>query len=116
LKAQFTIGPTIISNPYHVTALKNFNKSLATHFVDLVEEMKSAIPEYFPEKIVDGKAEWVPLNIFNTSLPFVCRTSNRTFVGDVCRNPDWININIKYTLDVVIGAQIISLFPNFLQP
>lgn len=118
LKAQYTIGPTIISNPYQVTALKNFNKNLAGHFLELVEEMKMAFPIHFPSKIsaAGGESEWVPVKVFAAALPLVCRTVNRPLVGEVCRDPDWIKINIKYTMDVIIGAQIISLFPGFLQP
>ena len=114
------MGRTIVSNPYHVAALKKYNKDLASHFMELVDEMKLAFPTYFPSKLAekDGEPspEWVPVKVFSVALPFVCRTSNRTFVGEVCRHPEWIEINIKYTMDVVIGALIISLFPNFLQP
>lgn len=114
------MGPNIISNPYHVNALKNFNKSLSTHFLELVEEMKMAFPIYFPlspsSSSPGDKAEWVPVKVFAAALPLVCRTGNRPLVGEVCRHPSWIDINIKYTMDVVIGAQIISLFPNFMQP
>jgi hypothetical protein len=109
------MGPTIVPNNYHVAALKNFNKELSSHFLEVADEMKMAAPTYFPAKFADGKPEWVPVKVLSTALPFVCRSSNRAFVGDVCRHPDWINMNIKYTMDVVIGAQIISLFPNFLQ-
>jgi hypothetical protein len=105
------MGPNIISNRYHVRAVKNFNKSLASHFTEMVDEMKMALPVYFPEK-----PDWVPVKLLPALLPLVCRITNRAFIGDVCRHPDWIEINIKYTIDVIIAAQIISLFPNFLQP
>lgn len=112
------MGPTILSNPYHILAIKNFNKDLASHFMELVDEMKLAAPEYFPTKLAeDGKPDWVPVKVFATSLPFVCRCTNRTFVGEtICRLPEWIQLNIKYTIDVFLGAQLISLFPTFLQP
>jgi hypothetical protein len=82
----------------------------------MVDEMKLAFPIYFPGKFTDGKPDWVPVKVKPTSLLMISRTVNRVFVGDLCRHPDWININIKYTIDVVVGAQIISLFPKFLQP
>jgi hypothetical protein len=117
LKVSYTVGPTMISNKLHVTALKEFNKSLSKHFRELVDEMKLAFPVYFPVNITDGKPDWVPVKVYQTALPMLCRTTNRMFVGeDLCKHPDWININIKFTMDVVIGAQIISLFPEFLQP
>jgi hypothetical protein len=110
------MGPTILSNPCHVIALKNFSKNLSIIFPDLIDEMKMAFPIYFPERLTDGKPDWVALKMHPTSLPAVCRIINRFLVGDLCRHPDWIDINVKYTMDVVIGAQIISLFPEFLQP
>ena len=93
--------------------MKNFNKNLSGHFEDFIDEMKRAFPIYIPR---DDSGGWVPIKMFKTALPLVCRTSNRAFVGEVCRDEEWIEVNIKYTMDVVIGAQIISLFPNFLQP
>ena len=32
------------------------------------------------------------------------------------RDPDWIDLNIQYSADVVIGAAIIRLFPDLLKP
>ena len=68
-------------------------------------------------------------------LKIVCRTSNRVFVGlplceyDVIqeafvlympfllgRDPDYRQLNEQFTINVVIGARIINLFPKFLRP
>ena len=32
------------------------------------------------------------------------------------RDPDWVNLNIEFTLDVVKAAAIISFFPKFMAP
>ena len=73
--------------------------------------------------------------MFGSVQKVVCRTSNRVFVSlPLCegprdlpslsfltlivlgRDPDWIDLNIQYTLDVFRGAAIIRLFPDSLKP
>lgn len=34
----------------------------------------------------------------------------------VGRDTDWMNLNLRYTLDVVQGAHAIRRFPGFLAP
>lgn len=114
------MGPTILSNPTYRAALKNFNNNLASHYVDMVDEMKLACSVYFPTKFmeVNGKptADWVPVKVFFAVQSFMCRSSNRVFVEDLCRNPNWIELSVKYMLQSFIGAQFIAFFPTFLQP
>jgi hypothetical protein len=49
-------------------------------------------------------------------MKVVSRASNRLFVGlPLCRDEDWINLTTNFTINVVISANIINLFPNFLK-
>ena len=44
------------------------------------------------------------------SFPFV-------FTGiPLGRDPDWIDLNIRYTIDVIKGSIIVALFPKLLKP
>jgi len=50
-------------------------------------------------------------------LGIVARISNRVFVGlPLCRVPDYIDLNIRFTLDVVKTAFIFSMLPALLRP
>lgn len=69
-------------------------------------------------------------------MQVVCRTSNRLFVGlPLCgycnrpvsqnvlrvdistgRDPDYIKLNIQFTIEVAMAAQGINLFPDLLKP
>jgi len=50
-------------------------------------------------------------------MKIVSRTSNRIFVGPPkCRDPEYMALNVQFTIDVVLGFQIINLFPPFLKP
>lgn len=47
----------------------------------------------------------------------VCRASNRVFVGlPLCRDLDWIDLNVEFAMDVLKGVLIAQLFPAFLRP
>ena len=78
--------------------------------------------------------EWVAVPMYKTSMPIVARTTNRTFVGlPLCeprrialgsmltkilpgRDPDYIELNIQFTIDVTITAGLINIFPDFMKP
>ena len=47
----------------------------------------------------------------------VSRTSNRLFVGvPLCRDPDYRDLNIEFTVDIMIASNILQLFPQFMKP
>ena len=71
----------------------------------------------------------------DTMMKVVGRTSNRIFVGlPLCtwlpfitlilflsfalagRNPDYVDLNVKFTVDVIKTGMILNMFPNFLKP
>jgi len=47
----------------------------------------------------------------------VCRVTNRLFVGlPLCRDPDYIALNVQFAIDLVTTGTIINTFPAFLRP
>jgi hypothetical protein len=57
-------------------------------------------------------AEWLTVPAFDTMMQIVCRTSNRLFVGlPLCRDPDFIKLNVDYAMDVIIAGQMINMLP-----
>jgi len=50
-------------------------------------------------------------------MKVVCRASNRIFVGlPLCRNPDFMGLNVQFTVDIVKTAFILRMVPDFLKP
>lgn len=68
-------------------------------------------------------------------MKIISQTSNRIIVGaPTCkppsqdfkctqalhfhagRDPEYMALNIQFAIDVMIGAKVINLFPNFLKP
>ncbi|EGN93634.1 hypothetical protein SERLA73DRAFT_189361 [Serpula lacrymans var. lacrymans S7.3] len=114
LKVEYTLGHEVHHNPYHVSVIRSqLTRNLAARFSDIRDEIAVS----FDDIIKPKGDEWVSVPGLNTIMQVVCRTSNRLFVGlPLCRDPDWMDLNIKFTLDVVKGGMIINLFPAFMAP
>ena len=84
---------------------------------------------------VERISEWKSVHALGAIRKVVCRTSNRLFVrlplcmpifslcwscftplGMTGRDTNWMNLNLRYTLDVVGAANAIRGFLGFLAP
>ncbi|PBK90633.1 cytochrome P450 [Armillaria gallica] len=60
--------------------------------------------------------DWVEIPAYETVLQIVCRASNRMFVGlPVCRNREYIKLNINYTIEIFTLFYIINFLPRVLK-
>ena len=93
-----------------------------------------SISSSFPCAIHEGleHPEWKSVPALSSAQKVVCRTTNRVFVGlPLCepsplsfafiscalgRDPEWIDLNIQYTIDVMTGGAVLGLFPDLLKP
>ncbi|KAF8844183.1 cytochrome P450 [Paxillus ammoniavirescens] len=114
LKLDYTMGHDIHHNPYHVAIIRSqLTRNLATLYPDIRDEIVTAF-----EDTLDLRGnEWKSVPALQAVQQVVGRTSNRIFVGlPLCRDPDWIDLNIQFTLDVVKGGVIIGFFPKIFAP
>jgi|ERR1700761_1103887 len=110
LQTDHLFGKTTFSNPYHADVVRHqLTRNLAALFPDMMEEMRASFSDEIPDS--DG---WVSVKAHEAFMRAICRISNRTFVGlPLCRNKDFVELNIKYTVDVAISSQILRFFPKF---
>ncbi|KAL0578382.1 hypothetical protein V5O48_003603 [Marasmius crinis-equi] len=115
IKANYTIGPTALRDPYHIDAVRTpLTRNIGARFDDVSDEIAAAFEDNFPKG--DGE-EWTPLRVTRPIQNVVVRASNRLLVGlPLCRNTDYCDLNIRFTIDVMTDAILISLFPKFLHP
>uniref|UniRef100_A0A0W0EXE4 Cytochrome P450 n=1 Tax=Moniliophthora roreri TaxID=221103 RepID=A0A0W0EXE4_MONRR len=114
LKAIYTIHPKLDTNPYHIDIIRTpLTRNIGARFADIRDEIIAAFNDNIPIK----ENEWVEIPAVKAVLNIVVRTSNRVFVGlPLCRDPDYCDLNINFTLSVGINAALIGLFPKFLHP
>ncbi|KIJ09985.1 hypothetical protein PAXINDRAFT_86692 [Paxillus involutus ATCC 200175] len=114
LKMEYTLGHDVHHNPYHVAIIR---LQLTRNIGVLCPDMKDETVVAF-EEILDLRGnEWKSVPALQAVQKVLCRTSNRIFVGlPLCRNSDWVDLTVNFTLDVVKGAVMIGLFPNAMAP
>ncbi|KAK0230008.1 cytochrome P450 [Armillaria nabsnona] len=110
--ADYILDPSTRLDPYHIGVVRGaFTRNIASCSADVQDEIKAAFNDNIPMT-----EDWVEIPAFETILQIVCRASNRMFVGlPLCRNPEYIKLNINYTMELSIFSTIINLFPTVLK-
>ncbi|KAK7460913.1 hypothetical protein VKT23_008841 [Stygiomarasmius scandens] len=113
IQADYTVGKATMLNNYHMDVVRTtLTRNIAVRFSDIRDEIITAFSEEIPVS-----HEWTALPALATVMRVVCRTTNRLLVGlPLCREPDYIRLNIEFTIDVFKAARIINLFPDLLKP
>ncbi|KAF7360043.1 hypothetical protein MVEN_00732100 [Mycena venus] len=114
LQSDWTMGPEITKNPYHAVAIRgSLTRNLGRCFPQVRDEIFHAFDDVLG---LDGK-DWKLIQVLPTTMQVVARTSNRLFVGlPLCRDPEYLQLNIDYTVTIFTRGQMIGLMPNFLKP
>ncbi|KAF8913740.1 cytochrome P450 [Gymnopilus junonius] len=113
-QSDYMIGPQIRLDPYHVAIVRTpLTRNLGSRFADIKDEISAGFAD-----LIHAKAnEWISINVYRSIMQIVCRTSNRLYVGlPLCRDPDYMELNQQFTIDVIEGGRIINMFPLFLKP
>ncbi|KAF5372482.1 hypothetical protein D9758_005286 [Tetrapyrgos nigripes] len=99
---------------YLINAVRNkVTRDIAPSFEDVQDEIQAA----FSDEIHIKGEEWVPVRVNKTSIRVISRTSNRLFVGlPLCRDSNYRDLNIEFTVDIMIGLSILQLFPDIMKP
>ncbi|KAJ3904615.1 cytochrome P450 [Lentinula edodes] len=114
MQSDYTLGLPARVDTYQVEVVRTpLTRNLAARFDDLRDEIRAAFADEIPAK----DTEWMKVPMLYTVMKIVSRTSNRYFVGlPLCRDPDYINLNIEYTIDAFNGAKTLQRFPTVLKP
>lgn len=115
-QGDYTFSPSVFDNTYTIPIMRNgFTRSLPSIFPSILDELKVALGEFTTANCAGD--DWSTVKAMDLSLHVIGRASNFSFVGlPLCRNKDYMNIMLKYTIDVMVGAHIIGLFPKLLKP
>ncbi|KAJ7445901.1 cytochrome P450 [Mycena latifolia] len=114
LQSDYTMGQEITTNPYHAAAIRG---SLTRNLARCFPEVRDEIVHAFDDVLALNDKEWKQLHVLPSIMQVVARTSNRLFVGlPLCREQEYLDLNITYTVTIFTRGQIISLLPWFLRP
>ncbi|KAK0448923.1 cytochrome P450 [Desarmillaria tabescens] len=113
LQMNHTMGYSLCVDPYHAEVVRGaLTRNIATRFADVHDGIKAAFEDNIPMT-----EDWIEVSAYQTVLQIVCRVSNRMFIGlPICRDPDYIKLNIDFTIGVFVYSRIINLFPRIFKP
>ncbi|GME27846.1 putative cytochrome p450 [Neofusicoccum parvum] len=79
---------------------------------DLRQESEATVLDHLGEP-----KEWTELTLKHFILEYVARLSTRIFLGpELCRNREWLDIFIGYTVDAFLAVHELRGYPSFLRP
>ncbi|PNY27043.1 Cytochrome P450 [Tolypocladium capitatum] len=99
--------------PMLVAAVKAYlTPSLPKLLPSLWHEAQAAVDREMPEA-----KEWTEVNINSILLRIIATVSGRVFVGpELCRNEQYMDAAINYTLDIISARQAVKLLRPWLRP
>ncbi|KAI0654469.1 cytochrome P450 [Cubamyces menziesii] len=114
LQTRYTLGQDVHHNTYHIDIIREkLTRSIPTILSDVIDELALAVGEHIPTR--DGS--WVRVNVLQKARDIIARASNRVFVGlPACRNTEFLDLAVSFTLDVVQDRATINRFPNLVKP
>ncbi|KAF8446215.1 cytochrome P450 [Boletus edulis BED1] len=114
IQIEYSLGHGVHHNPYHASVIRlNLTRNLEVLYPHIRDEIVTS----FTDLLDLSENEWKSVPAFSIIQKIVCRTTNRAFTGlPLCRDPDWIDLNIRCTVDMIAGGVIIGLFPKFMRP
>lgn len=107
------VTPAILKDPYHEHIVhKNLARNLNAVVPDLNDEVCRDVDGVFGTE--DG---WRSVNVLDALMRLVPQITNRMLVGEpLCRNDDYLNNMLGFTMDVIRGMLGFALFPQILHP
>ncbi|KAK7049973.1 hypothetical protein VNI00_005404 [Paramarasmius palmivorus] len=131
LQIEYTLGKSLHRDPYQVAVVRGpLTRNIAARFLDVQDEIKASFNDLIPAK--DGTwsdesiekrtlnlqhlPEWVPVNLNDTIMHVITLQVIALFIPGIGLTLAKQDLNIKFTIQVVLSGQLISLFPEFMKP
>ncbi|KAI0673763.1 cytochrome P450 [Trametes maxima] len=114
IQLKHTLNPDIEGDPYHVDIIKEkLTRSVPAILPDVIDELNLAVPQHIPAK----GDEWLEVHVMSAMQQIIARASSRVFVGlPACRDQEYLDLSISFTIDVIKDRTVVKLFPEFLKP
>lgn len=113
MQIRYTLGADTEDDPYHVDIIKEkLTRSVPAILPEVIDELTLAVPQHIPAKT----DEWLEVPVMTAMQQIIARASNRVFVGlPVCRDQEYLDLSISFTIDIVKDKTIVKFFPEFMR-
>lgn len=128
LQTRYTVSPIVEAEKFHFHIVKtHLTPNLENKIDDLRDEIKLSfgdeignptgeIPDPVNQRPFLIYVDWTAVVKSRAAHRIATRTANRLLVGaPLCRNEEYLDMSIKYTIDVFGGADKLRAWPKFLR-
>ncbi|KAI9465132.1 cytochrome P450 [Lactarius psammicola] len=114
LQFEYTMDLLNLDDQYHVDIVRSkLTRNIAVTFKEVRDELIRSLETSIP---VHGD-DWVKVPAKETMQRVISATTNRVLVGSpLCRDPDYLTLNMNFAVNVVKTATVISMFPKLFRP
>ncbi|KAF4626773.1 hypothetical protein G7Y89_g11385 [Cudoniella acicularis] len=105
----WTMGMGVAYNHYHTPIVRT----------KLTQKIQNLVPILFPEvsATFDRLVGASPVCLYDINVQAIARVSSKAFVGDLlCHNEEYLNNAIGYAESVLVSAEMIRIFPDWMKP
>ncbi|OOF99129.1 hypothetical protein ASPCADRAFT_513213 [Aspergillus carbonarius ITEM 5010] len=96
--------------------LEVINKKITQGLGQLTTPLSRETAAVLEEKLPESK-EWVSFAFAQEIPNIVARLSALVFLGEkICRNKQWLDVSVNYTIDAFFAARDLRLWPSVLRP
>ncbi|KAK2808997.1 hypothetical protein FQN50_004271 [Emmonsiellopsis sp. PD_5] len=108
----FTMGWGVGYRTYHVPVIRmNLTKTMQRHVPTMWDEMNCAFDD-----LIGSPDDYQPFGIYEIIALTIGRITSRVFVGtELSRNKEFVKIAMDYAQAVVISAELLRPFPDWLK-
>ncbi|KAJ5181611.1 Cytochrome P450 [Penicillium cf. viridicatum] len=89
---------------------------LTQHLLNITRPMSDEANYVLKTQWTDDP-DWHDIQLRTKTVGLIASLSSRVFLGEkICRNPEWLRITINYTIDSLMAAAQLRLWPEILRP
>jgi hypothetical protein len=107
------MGWGVAHRTYHVPLVRiNLTQNISSNVPGMLQQVEEGLQYGF-----GSPRDWVEVPLYDIIAKIVAKVSNRAFSGmQLCQNEEHLQNAMDYARDVVISAELIRPFPNWLKP
>lgn len=108
------VTPDLLKDPYHERVV---HKHLARNLNDLVPELDDEVTRDMDELLGRDTEKFVKLDMLDAMMRVIPGITNRMLAGEpLCRNREFIDNMLGFTMDVIRGMILFTFIPQALHP
>jgi hypothetical protein len=99
----------------HTTGIDAIRKELTVNIAQLLPEMQDEV-KYALDKEIGSCPDWTRITLLPHLMQLSALTNGRFFVGPLCRDQNWINLSLSYSVNIMGSVKTLQTYNKIVRP